>query len=49
MWLWNGAMIDHLLIHYDVAYGLWGLVFITFGIFNFCLGAGIRSGHSSAN
>ena len=49
MWLWNGEMIDHLLIHFDVAYGLCSLVFITFGIFNFCLGGGIRSGHSSAN
>ena len=49
MWQCNGEMIDHLLIHYDVAYGLWSLVFITFGGFNFCLGGGIRSGNSSAN
>ena len=25
-------MADHLLIHYDVAYNLWSLVFRTFGI-----------------
>ena len=32
MWQCSGEIIDHLLIHYDVSYGLWSLVFITFGI-----------------
>ena len=32
MCLSSGDMVDHFLIHCDVAYDLWSLVFRTFGI-----------------